>query len=221
MNAIAIDDEPIALDVIKNLASKVSFIKLEAAFTNAFEAIGFLQQHKIDLIFLDIKMPDITGIELSKSLVNPPMIIFTTAYTEHAVEGFEVNAVDYLLKPFSLARFIKACTRAQELFALKNNKPGETDSLFLKDGYEQVRVLLDDILYIEAAGNYLNVVLKNKKLMTRITINEMSSLLPADQFTRIHRSYIVAKNKVTKFNRQAVFIDLLEFPIGNNYEFGK
>ncbi|AHF16373.1 LytR/AlgR family response regulator transcription factor [Niabella soli] len=221
MNAIAIDDEPLALEVIKNLASKVSFIKLEAVFTNAFEAIGFLQQHKIDLIFLDIKMPDITGIELSKSLANPPMIIFTTAYTEHAVEGFEVNAVDYLLKPFSLARFIKACTRAQELFALKNNKPGETDSLFLKDGYEQIRVLLDDILYIEAAGNYLNVVLKHKKLMTRITINEMTNLLPADQFVRIHRSYIVAKNKVTKFNRQAVFIDLLEFPIGNNYEFGR
>lgn len=221
MNAIAIDDEPLALEVIKNLASKVSFIKLEAVFTNAFEAIGFLQQHKVDLVFLDIKMPDITGIELSRSLANPPMIIFTTAYTEHAVEGFEVNAVDYLLKPFSLARFIKACTRAQELFALKNNKPGEADFLFLKDGYEQVRVLLDDILYIEAAGNYLNVVLKNKKLMTRITISEMSSLLPGDQFTRIHRSYIVAKNKVTKFNRQAVFIDLLEFPIGNNYEFGR
>ncbi|ANH83354.1 DNA-binding response regulator [Niabella ginsenosidivorans] len=219
MNAIAIDDEPIALEVIKKLSSKVPFIRLEAVFTNAFEAIDHLQKNKIDLVFLDIKMPDISGIELSKSLANPPMIIFTTAYTEHAVEGFEVNAVDYLLKPFSLPRFIKACTRAQELFALKNNKPGDMDYLFLKDGYEQVRVLLDDILYIEAAGNYLNVVLKNKKIMTRITINDMMNLLPQDQFTRIHRSYIVAKNKVTRFNKQAVFIDLLEFPIGSSYVF--
>lgn len=218
MNAIAIDDEPFALEVVKKLSEKVPFVKLREVFTNAFEAIDYLQKNKIDLIFLDIKMPDITGIELSKSLANPPMIIFTTAYTEHAVEGFEVNAVDYLLKPFSLARFLKACTKAQELFALKN-KTTEADAIFLKDGYEQVRVFFNDILYIEAAGNYLNVILKNKKLMTRTTINDMMVLLPADQFTRIHRSYIVARNKVTKFNRQSVFIDLLEFPIGASYEF--
>jgi len=219
MNAIAIDDEPIALEVIKNLAAKVPFVKLEAIFTNAFEAIDYLQKNKIDLIFLDIKMPDISGIELSKSLANPPMIIFTTAYTEHAVEGFEVNAVDYLLKPFSLARFIKACTKAQELFSLKHNRGQEQDSIFLKDGYEQVRVQLGEILYIEAAGNYLNVILQHKKIMTRITINEILLLLPADQFKRIHRSYIVARDKVTKFNKQSVFIDLLEFPIGNSYAF--
>lgn len=219
MNAIAIDDEPMALEVIKNLAAKVPFIKLEGSFTNAFEAIDHLQKNKTDLIFLDIKMPDISGIELSKSLANPPMIIFTTAYTEHAVEGFEVNAVDYLLKPFSLARFIKACTKAQELFSLKSNKNQEIDAVFLKDGYEQVRVVLNEILYIEAAGNYLNVVLKNKKIMSRITINEIMQLLPADKFTRIHRSYIVARDKVTKFNKQSVFIDLLEFPIGSSYQF--
>lgn len=219
MNAIAIDDEPLALEVVKKLSEKVPFVKLREVFTNAFEAIDYLQKNKIDLIFLDIKMPDITGIELSKSLANPPMIIFTTAYTEHAVEGFEVNAVDYLLKPFSLARFLKACTKAQELFALKNNKTTEVGAIFLKDGYEQVKVFFNDIIYIEAAGNYLNVILKNKKLMTRITINDMMALLPAEQFTRIHRSYIVSKNKVTKFNRQSVFIDLLEFPIGASYEF--
>ncbi|MBZ4189592.1 LytR/AlgR family response regulator transcription factor [Niabella beijingensis] len=219
MNAIAIDDEPIALEVIKTLSAKVPFIKLEGVFTNAFEAIDYLQKNKIDLIFLDIKMPDISGIELSRSLANPPMIIFTTAYTEHAVEGFELNAVDYLLKPFSLVRFIKACTKAQELFSLKNSKTQEVDAVFLKDGYEQVRVMLDEILYIEAAGNYLNVVLKNKKIMTRITINDMMQLLPAERFTRIHRSYIVARDKVTRFNKQSVFIDLLEFPIGNSYQF--
>ncbi|MGJ7032791.1 LytR/AlgR family response regulator transcription factor [Niabella hirudinis] len=220
MNAIAIDDEPIALEVIRNLSGKVPFIKLEAVFTNAFEAIDHLQKNKIDLIFLDIKMPDISGIELSKSLASPPLIIFTTAYTEHAVEGFEVNAVDYLLKPFSLARFIKACTRAQELFSLKNGKGAEPEFIFLKDGYEQVRVQLNEITYIEAAGNYVNVILQHKKIMTRITINEILQLLPSDQFTRIHRSYIVARDKVTKFNKQSVFIGLLEFPIGNSYAFG-
>lgn len=219
MTSIAIDDEPIALEVIKSLAAKVLFLELKATFTNAFEGIEYLQKNKIDLLFLDIKMPDITGIEVSRSLQNLPMIIFTTAYSEHAVEGFELDAVDYLLKPFSLQRFLKACTKAHELFLLKN-KMQPLNYIFLKDSYEQIKVLFDDILYIEAAGNYLNVMLQNRKITTRLTISEMLELLPAKGFTRIHRSYIVARNKVTKFNKQSVFIFKIELPIGMNYELG-
>lgn len=218
MTAIAIDDEPLALEVIKSLASKVPFIILKECFTDAFKAIDYIQQNKTDLLFLDIKMPDISGIELSESLQNPPMIIFTTAYSEHAVEGFELDAVDYLLKPFSMARFLKACSKAHELYLLKN-KTEPVNYIFLKDGYEQVKVMLEDILYIEAAGNYLNIFTTAKRITTRLTINEAIDLLPKNQFERIHRSYIVAKNKVSKFNKQSVFINELELPVGANYQF--
>jgi len=218
--AIAIDDEPIALEVIKSHAAKVPFVELKATFTNAFEAIDFLQKNKTDLLFLDIKMPDISGIEFFKSLTNPPMVIFTTAYSEHAVEGFEVSAVDYLLKPFSLSRFLKACTKANDLLALKSGTPRHIDHIFLKDGYEQVKIMFDDILYIEASGNYLNIFLKDQqKLMTRSTINDLSVQLPENDFTRVHRSYIVNNKKVEKFNKQAVFIGFSEIPIGNTYQF--
>ena len=218
MIAIAIDDEPIALEVIKTLAAKVPFINLKATFTNAFEGIEYLQQYQADVLFLDIKMPDISGIELSKSLQHPPMIIFTTAYSEHAVEGFELNAVDYLLKPFSLARFIKACTKAHQLYLLKH-KEAIPEYIFLKDGYEQVKVVLADILYIEAAGNYLNIYTSNEKITTRLTIAEAVELLPKEHFVRIHRSYVVAKSSVSKYNRQSVFINELELPVGQSYEF--
>ena len=220
MTAIAIDDEPIALEVIKSHASKVPLIELKATFTNAFDAIGFLQKNKTDLLFLDIKMPDISGIEFFKTLSDPPMVIFTTAYSEHAVEGFGVNAVDDLLKPFSLSRFLKACARANELLALKTGSAQQTDHIFLKDGYEQVKVLFEDILYIEAAGNYLNFFLKNdQKILTRSTISDIQIQLPRSHFTRVHRSYIVANDKVDKYNKQAVFIGFKEIPIGNTYEF--
>lgn len=221
MTAIAIDDEPIALEVIKSHAGKVPFVELKATFTNAFEAIDFLQKNRTDLLFLDIKMPDISGIEFFKSLTNPPMVIFTTAYSEHAVEGFEVNAVDYLLKPFSLSRFLKACTKANELLALKaGTLPQEADHIFVKDGYEQVKIMLDDILYIEASGNYLNIFLKgSQKIMTRSTINDLMLQLPETGFTRVHRSYIVNNKQVARYNKQAVFIGLTEIPVGNSYQF--
>ena len=165
LKAIAIDDEPIALEVIRNLSSKISFIEIKKFFTDAFEAIDFLQKEKIDLIFLDIKMPDISGIEFLKAIPNPPMIIFTTAYSEHAVQSFELDAIDYLLKPFSQSRFLKACNKAYEQFELKkNNKPSiESLAIFIKSGYEQMRVLLDDILYIESNGNYMQFVLTDPK----------------------------------------------------------
>lgn len=219
MTAIAIDDEPIALEVIKSLAAKVPFLELKGGFTNAFEGIEYLQRNRIDVLFLDIKMSDISGIEVSRSLQNPPMIIFTTAYSQHAVEGFELDAVDYLLKPFSLQRFLKACTKAHELFLLKNDNKKDQDFIFLKDGYGQVKVIIDDILYIESAGNYLNVVLSSGKVVTRLTLNELLEMLPDGNFVRIHRSYIVARGKVLKYNKHSVFVGEEELPIGMSYEF--
>lgn len=218
MIAIAIDDEPIALDIIRSHASKVPFIELSAIFTNAFEAIPYLQKNKVDLIFLDIKMPDISGIDFLKSLSNPPMVIFTTAYTEHAVQSFELDAVDYLLKPFSLARFLKACNKTHELFNLRNNKTEEKlDYIFVKDGYEQVKVNLNDILYIEASGNYTQIQLKDKLISSRITINDLADLLPNNRFIRCHRAFIIAKDKVSKFDKNQIWIAEKSIPIGATY----
>ena len=218
MIAIAIDDEPIALDIIRSHASKVPFVELNAAFTNAFEAIIYLQHNKVDLIFLDIKMPDISGIDFLKSLSNPPMVIFTTAYTEHAVQSFELDAVDYLLKPFSLSRFLKACNKANELFNFRNNKQdAKSEYIFVKDGYEQIKVELNDILYIEASGNYTQIQLTDKLLSSRITINDLAELLPKADFIRCHRAFIVAKSKIYKFDRSQIWIGEKIIPIGATY----
>src|SRR5579864_8245382 len=164
LSAIAIDDEPIALDVIKNLSSKISFIEVKRFFTDAFEAMDYLQIEKVDLIFLDIKMPDISGIEFLKSIPNPSMVIFTTAYSEHAVQSFELDVIDYLLKPFSHSRFLKACNRAAEHFRLKN---GEAP-LFIKSGTENIRLEPEDLLYVESRGNYMQFVLRDKMITSRL-----------------------------------------------------
>jgi len=218
MIAIAIDDEPIALEIIQSHASKVPFITLQETFTDAFAAINYLQHNKVDLIFLDIKMPDISGIDFLKSLSKPPMVIFTTAYTEHAVQSFELDAIDYLLKPFSLSRFLKACNKAHELFNLRSGKQAIKDNhIFIKDGYEQVKVTLDEILYIEASGNYTQIQLQSKLLSSRITINDLADLLPKTDFIRCHRAFIVAKNKISKFDRSQIWIGEKMIPIGATY----
>lgn len=220
LSAIAIDDEPIALDVVKNLAAKIPFVSIKAFFTNAFEAADFLRKEKIDLIFLDIKMPDISGIDFLKSISNPPMVIFTTAYSEHAVQSFELDAIDYLLKPFSLSRFLKACNKAYEQLELKNKSNGTSfqhTSVFIKSGYGQVRVELDDILYAESSGNYVQFVLADKKLISRLTMSEAETLLPVASFIRVHRSYIVSKKYITKIEKNSVWISQIELPVGASY----
>ncbi len=218
LSAIAIDDEPIALDIIKNLSAKIPFIDLKATFTNAFEAIDFLQKEKIDLLFLDIKMPDISGIDLLKSIPNPPMVIFTTAYSQHAVQSFELDAIDYLLKPFSLARFLKACNKASEQYEFKNkNAISLSTAIFIKTGYESVRVELDEILYAESNGNYINFILADKKITSRLTMSEAEALMPSKDFIRIHRSFIVSKKHISKIDRNNIWINKTELPVGANY----
>lgn len=217
MKAIAVDDEPMALEVVRSLAAKVPYLNLQASFTDAFKALDYLQQEPVDLLFLDIKMPDITGLEFVTSLQKKPLVIFTTAYSEHAVTSFELDAIDYLLKPFSLARFVKACNKAQELLHLRSQVITPKDYIFLKTGYEQVKVQYSEIVYMEAAGNYVTFVLENKSILSRMTINEISEQLPADKFTRVHRSYIVAKDKIDKIERHQVSVKGNPVPIGPSY----
>ena len=216
MKAIAIDDEPIALDIIRSHAGKVPFLDLKATFTDAFQALEYLQKESVDLLFLDIKMPDISGIDFFNSLSKKPLVIFTTAYTEHAVTSFELDAVDYLLKPFSLSRFIKGCNKAFELYNFRNDSQ-KADHLYVKTGYEQIKVMYEDILYLEAAGNYVNFVLKDKTILSRSTFNEAINQLPADKFIRIHRSYLVSVNKVDKMEKHQLTINKDRIPVGEAY----
>lgn len=216
LTAIAIDDEPQALDVVRVLAGKVPYLDLQAAFTNAMEAIVFLQDHRVDLLFIDINMPDISGIDVVKALPRIPMVIFTTAYSEYAVQGFELDAVDYLMKPFSLPRFLKACNKALER---KLSKQGETvEFIFVKTGYEEEKVLLKDILFIEADGNYVTWILTGNTLLSRQTLNEVQAVLPADRFIRVHRSYIIALDKVSRLSRHELTVGDKQIPVGASYE---
>jgi len=216
MKAIVVDDEPIALEIVRSHASKVPYLELKGEFTDAFEALNFLQNESVDLIFLDIKMPDISGIEFYNSLSRKPLLIFTTAYSDHAITSFEMDAIDYLLKPFSLARFVKACNKAFELYNFRT-LARTTDHLFLKTGYEQVKVMYDDILYLEATGNYVTFVLKDKKVLSRGTFAESLNLVPADNFVRVHRSFFVAVNKIDKVERHQVTIGKHVVPVSEAY----
>lgn len=227
MKAIAIDDEPLALEVIRSHAGKVPFLQLDGCFTNAFKALEYLHEQPAELIFLDIKMPDISGLEFMEALTAKPLVIFTTAYSEHAVRSYELDAVDYLLKPFSLSRFLKACNKAKAQLEMKNyalalnDAPGSNGSgaayIFLKSGSERIKVQFDDILYIEAAGNYMTFVLPERRILSRLTMQETLDQLPEELFTRIHRSYIVAKSKVDKLERHQVHIGGQTLPLSKGY----
>jgi DNA-binding LytR/AlgR family response regulator len=220
LRAVAIDDEPIALEIIRNLSARVNFIELTGCFTNAFEAMDYLNRDKHDLLFLDIKMPDISGIDFVKTLHHPPMIIFTTAYSEHAIQGFELDAVDYLLKPFSLPRFLKACNKAQELFDVRSASQtisGALPAVFIKSGNEQLRLELEDLLYAESNGNYVSFITGKQKIVSRLTMSEAEALLPSASFLRVHRSYIVAKKQISRANKTSVWVKQQEIPVGASY----
>lgn len=221
IKAIAIDDEPFALEVIRSLAAKVPFMQIAAYFTDAFAAIDYLAKEPVDLIFLDIKMPDISGIELMESLQQKPLVIFTTAYSEHAVTSYELNAIDYLLKPFAFTRFLKACNKAHELLLLKHKNTHVADNIFIKAGYEQIKIVFNELLYLEGAGNYMSFIMSDgRRIMSRLTIAEVVSLLPADIFARVHRSYIVNKNKVDRIERHQLHIEKNVIPVGGAFDAG-
>lgn len=214
LKAIAIDDEPMALEVIKAHASKVPFLELKQCFTDGIKALEYLKENPTDLLFLDIKMPDISGMELATLIPKETMVIFTTAYSEHAVKSFELDAIDYLLKPFNLSRFLKSCQKAQELFELKNDC--NIGTIFIKTGYEQVKVQFENLLFCEAAGNYVTFHLPNEKIMSRMTFSEVEKLLP-NGFIKTHRSFIINSKKVDKVERHQVTMADKTAPISNTY----
>jgi two-component system, LytTR family, response regulator len=217
LNAIAIDDEPFALEVIKSHAGKVPFLQMDGYFTNPFEAIDYLTKNNVQLLFLDIKMPDITGMELMQSLKQKPMVIFTTAYAEHAVQSYELDAVDYLLKPFAFPRFLKACHKAHD--QLKHQQELVVpDHIFIRSGYEQIRLMFDEILYLESAGNYMRIVLSDDRaILSRLTMTDAMALLPPEQFVRVHRSYIVNRHKIHRAERHQLHIGTQIIPVSGAF----
>ncbi|MBO0935576.1 response regulator transcription factor [Fibrella sp. HMF5335] len=227
LTCIAIDDEPIALDVVRFHANKVPFLELKQTFVNAVEALAYLHEHPVDLVFSDINMPDITGLDVARLLPPGMMFIFTTAYAEHAVKGFELNAVDYLVKPIDFGRFLQAVNRANDRHTADqkqaNGQSAETakaaqKTLFVKDGYDYVRIDLDELLFVESEGNYLMFYEGDKKVVTRMTIAEGLAQLPATDFMRVHKSYIVNLKHIDKIERHQVLVgDKLPIPLSPGY----
>nr|WP_294992515.1 LytTR family DNA-binding domain-containing protein [uncultured Sediminibacterium sp.] len=217
IHCIAIDDEPLALQLIQEYCAKISFLKLEKTFTNTDEAISYMQSNKIDLLFLDIQMPDITGIQFYKNLTDKPPVIFTTAYKDFAVEGFNVDAVDYLLKPFEYDRFLKACYKAKEYIEFLSSQEVQLNSLFIKVNYEIMKVNLKDIDLIEALDDYIKIYIKPNPVLTLMTLKSIQEKLPARDFVRVHRSFIVPLAKIEKFSKSKVWITGKEIPIGSSY----
>lgn len=211
LRTVALDDEAMALSIIKSMAEDIDFVELKAQFTQPSKALEYLRSEEIDLLFLDIKMPDITGFDFLSLLKKIPLVILTTAYSEHAVKGFEINAVDYLLKPFSRDRFKEACIKAKERFQWLEGRGSH--SIFIKSGYEQIKVQISDILYIQSAGNYVQFVLENDKVLSRMSMQEVVELLEPYNFSRVHRSYIVSNEKIDRKERTAAWIGTHRIPL--------
>ena len=224
LRCIAIDDEDLALELLEDNISKVEYLELAGKFNNPLKAIKVLQEQSIDLVFLDIQMPGLTGLQLIQSIPSKPMFILVTAYEKFALEGFDLNVVDYLVKPVPLDRFIQACNKAWELHKLKTQSKQITnqntpDYFFVNVDYSLLKIVMSDIIYITGLKDYVKIHLKStaKPIVPRITMKGLEELLPNSQFIRIHKSYIVSINSITAVRKNSVFIGTLELPVSDNY----
>ena len=222
MNAIIVDDEPLALEVLETYIAHFPELKLKAKCANAIEAFEALSEGDIDLMFLDIQMPQISGIDFLKSLVNPPKVIFTTAFSNFALEGFELNAVDYLLKPFSLERFTKAVQKFKEIYS-KNDKSLATenealDYIYVKADKKLIKLRFEDIFYVEGLKDYVILHTPTGRIVTLQTMKSLEEKLPSANFIRVHRSYIVNLNLIELLEANSVTVNKKKIPIGKNYK---
>lgn len=223
LNCIAVDDEKLVLDLLVDNIQKIPFLHLVKSCKNAMEAAAVLHQDQVDLIFLDIQMPGLNGLKFLESLQNPPMVIFVTAYREYAVEGFNLNAIDYLLKPVSFERFLKACNKAYEYFTLQQKPVGKEDHpgyFFVYVEYNLVKISISEILYIEGMKDYVKIHLtsSSKPVITKMSMKSLEEKLSAHRFLRTHKSYIVSASKVTAIKRDLICIGSLELPLSESYK---
>ncbi|MDO6472688.1 LytTR family DNA-binding domain-containing protein [Maribacter sp. 1_MG-2023] len=233
MKCIIIDDEPLAIEILSGYCEKLDFIDLVKTYTNPLDAISDIKEKKIDLIFCDIEMPQINGIDFMGILDNKPFFIFTTAYSQYAVEGFELNAVDYLVKPIPYHRFIKSVSRVQDLISKKQKPIMEANVfssagdnsvdkkfIFVKAEYESIKIDLDQIEYVQGLKDYLkiHIVNTNKTILTLMSFKEIMSKLPSNQFLRVHKSYLVNVNYIKTVQRNRIVINDMRIPIGESHK---
>jgi two-component system, LytTR family, response regulator len=225
LRCIAIDDEDLALELLEDNIKQVPFLQLVAACNNPLEAIKVLQEKPIDLVFLDIQMPGLTGLQLIQSSPVPCMFIFITAYEQYALDGYNLNVVDYLVKPVEMGRFIKACNKAYELHRLKQKEPSAVKEnlagyFFVNSDYSLVKVLHDDVIWIEGLKDYVKIHLHStsRPMVTRMSMKTLEEQLPAAQFMRIHKSYIVSKSFITAIRKNSLMIREQELPVGESYK---
>lgn len=220
INCALIDDEPLALQLLEDFVNKTPYLKLAGKFEEPMQALSLLESRQIDLLFLDIKMPDISGIDFFKSLSYKPEVIFTTAYSEFAIDGFELKAMDYLLKPVAFEKFLAACNRVKEYLELKNQRPAPTqDYFFINAAHKLHKIFYDDILYLEGLKDYTKIHLASvaSPLVILHNLKYFEDLLDATAFIRIHRSYIISLRKLATVSRKSVTIQSRELPVSDNY----
>lgn len=220
IRCITIDDEPLALIQLTGYIEKVPFLKLVKACNSALEALDLLAKDPVDLIFADINMPDLNGVDFVKSLVNKPIIIFTTAYTEYAIEGFRVNALDYLLKPIAYPDFLKATNKALQWYEHMQASPAEVESIFIKTEYKLVQVELRKILYIEGLKDYVKIFVEDEPhpILSLMSMKSLEEMLPSNRFIRVHRSFIVQPEKIKVIERNRIVFGKEYIPISDNYK---
>lgn len=216
ISCIIIEDEPLALKRTKEFVEKIPYLALKNTFDNGFEAIGFLKKENIDLIFLDIKMDELTGIQLLESLEKKPFVIITTAYSEYALKGYELNVTDYLLKPFTIERFIKAVEKVSR--QLENSNEGNRDFFFVKTEYRIEKIFFKGVLYVEGMRDYRNIQTETKKILTLQTFRELEKELPDSLFCRVHKSFIVSLTKIESIERNRIKIKNNMIPISDTYK---
>jgi len=224
ITCLIVDDEPMALNLVENYVLKTPFLQLVQKCNSGLEALSYLNEEKVDLIFLDIQMPDLTGLQLAKVLPKSTRIIFTTAFDQYAIEGFKVEALDYLLKPFDYSEFLEAANKAREWFELIQNQekatPKNTEFLFVKSEYKQIKVILKDVLYFEGLKDYIKIWLVNnpKPILTLMSLKTLEEELPASQFMRVHRSFIVALDNIDTVERSQILINNQRITVSDQYK---
>ncbi|MBZ4651542.1 MAG: DNA-binding response regulator [Proteiniphilum sp.] len=224
LNCWIVDDEPLALSLLESYVQKTSFLRLTGKYSNALSAMRHIGESKVDLLFLDIQMPEINGMELARTLSRHTRIIFTTAFSEYALEGYKVSALDYLLKPFSFDEFLTAARKALDWFEMieakpKGEKTDENVGFFVRSDYKLVHILYDDVLYMEGLKDYVKIYTENdpKPILSLMSLKSLEEELPADRFMRVHRSFIIHKQKIVSINKNRIVIGKKQIPVGETY----
>ncbi len=227
LNCWIVDDEPLAVSLLESYVNKVPFLKLTGKFSNALSAMQNIATEKVDVLFLDIQMPEVNGMDFAHTISNNTRVIFTTAFSEYAVEGYRVNALDYLLKPFSFEEFVAAAKKAYSWFEIVQQKSipdiektRENVGIFVKSEYKYLHILYDDVLYIEGLKDYVKIYTQDslKPILSLMSLKQLEEDLPFGNFVRVHRSYIINVDKISSINKNRIIIDKKQIPIGETYK---